>query len=78
MPFMDCSLFFKDEPQNCCMNGQLCPLLYSKLLRFENVSPLFRELFNQNHKYSEAFIKDIHILNSIFSFTSLGISSHLT
>lgn len=71
------ALFFKNETIKCCLNGALCQMLYPKLLEYEKVPNLFKELYNQEHEYSEIFLKNIRLLNSIFSFTSLGISSHL-
>lgn len=67
------AMFFECENKRCCKNGLLCPVLYPKLLKFESISPLFKELYLNRHPLSKSFFENIRLLNSLFSFTSLGI-----
>lgn len=72
------ALFFKGELQSCCKGGQLCSVLLPKLLAFEDLPHEFRQLYDSQSELSKEFFEKIRILNSVFSFTSLGISRKLT
>lgn len=72
------ALFFEGEHQSCCKNGQLSSVLMPKLLAFEDIPQVFRELYDGRSEYSKEFFEKIRILNSVFSFTSLGVSKKLT
>lgn len=72
------ALFFAGEKQFFCKNGKLCSVLMPKLLAFEDIPQVFKELYDGQSEHSNEFFEKIRILNSVFSFTSLGISSGLT
>ena len=72
------ALFFKEETQSCCKNGQLIEALLPKLIELENLPEHFRELYDSTSQLSKEFFENIRLLNSIFSFTSLGISKGLS
>ena len=72
------ALFFRGEHQACCKKGQLCRELLPKLVVFEEIPDVLKLLYDGNSPLSKEFFEKIRMLNSIFSFTSLGISKGLT
>ena len=72
------ALFFEGEQQNCCRSGDIAKALLPKLYEAENELPqLFKDLFDGVHQHSTVFKENIRKLNSVFSFTSLGVSRQL-
>ena len=72
------ALFFRGEHQACCKDGQLCDELLPKLVAFEEIPDALKQLYDGESELSKEFFQNIRLLNSIFSFTSLGISKGLT
>lgn len=75
------ALYFPKENHRCCKNGdlmqQLYPIYLSNERSIKSCSNILN-LFNGDHPNSRIFLNNIRSLNSIFSFTSLGISQNLT
>ena len=70
--------YFKGETKNCCSGGDLAKVLFPKLMAFENEIPdLFKQLYNGEHEFSDIFHENIRKLNSVFSFTSLGLAQNI-
>lgn len=72
------ALFFRDELQSCCKNGQVNKVLFRKLKEFEDIPQFFQDLYDGRSEYSKEFFDNIRILNTAYSLTSLGVSKHLS
>ena len=68
------ALHFACEHQTCCKDGQLAPVLFPKLLEFEDIPEFFKELFDGRSEFSKEFFANIRRLNSAVSLLSMGFS----